>query len=325
MQDRDQAHGIIVNQRLPMTFSKLHAKALHEKCLSLNLSPRLRNRLWQLLREYNDSVGVQRDPNDRWIDNSDIAAELLPKLLRAYGMERLEISGARNQKVGADLKGFVAGCAPEQVFDVIQLWYDDLPPDRQRSLQQEINLVLGEESCPWCFCEREFFQVDSKFLEERIQAQIHELLDAQGHHGAMQEFVEARNDFASGDFKGTILNACKAYESVMKTILAKDAGVADDLIKGLGKVGILDNLPKDLRRPFETKVLQAVPFMRNTLAGHGQGQQILPVSRELAELCLHLSGSFILFCIRRQLALNPPRTQPASTTTDQTLEDNLPF
>lgn len=314
-----------MNRRLPMTFSKLHAKALHAKRLLLNLSPRLRNRLWQLLCEYNDSVGVQRDPNDRWIDNSDIATELLPKLLRAYGIERLEITGTKNQKVGVDLKGFVGGCVPEQVFDVIQLWYDGLPPDRQRSLQQETNLVLEEESCPWCFCDREFFQVDSKFLEERIQSQVHELLSAQGHYGAMQEFVEARNDFAAGDFKGTILNACKAYESVMKSILAKDSGAADDLIKGLDKAGILDDLPAKLRRPFQMKVLQTVPFMRNELAGHGQGQDVLPVSWELAELCLHLSGSLILFCVRRQLVLNPPEGPAVSATPAPVEDDNLPF
>jgi len=314
-----------MNRRQPMTFSKLHAKALREKRLSLNLSSRLRNRLWQLLREYNDSIGVQRDPNDRWIDNSDIATELVPKLHRAYGIESLEISGSKEEKVTVDLQGFIAGCAPEQVYDVVQLWYDDLPRDRQRSLQQEINLVLEEESCPWCFCDRDFFQVDSKFLEERIQAQVHELLNAQGHYGAMQEFVEARNDFSAGDFKGTILNACKAYESTMKSILARDSGAADDLIRGLDKAGILDDLPTKLRRPFQTKVLQTVPFMRNELAGHGQGQAVLPVSRELAELCLHVSGSLILFCVRRHLVLNPPEKPTVNASPAPVEDDNIPF
>ena len=147
---------------------------------------------------------------------------------------------------------------------------------------------------------------------------------AQGHYGAMQEFVEARNDFAAGNFKGTILNACKAYESVMKSVLAKDSGAADDLIRGLEKAGILDDLPTKLRRPFQTKILQTVPFMRNELAGHGQGQEVLPVSRELAELCLHFAGSLILFCVRRHLALNPPEEPPASTG-HVPQEDDLPF
>jgi hypothetical protein len=307
------------------TFSRLHEKAILEKRIVLNLPKRLRKRIWQLLNEYNESVGIQRDPNDRWIDNSNIATEIVPKLCRLYGTDELEAKGESGRKGKVDLKGFVTGCFTNQVFDVIQLWYDDLMPDRQRTFQRELNEILEEEACPWVFCERDFFQVDSKFLEERVQAQVHELLHAQGFFGAMQEFVEARNDFSSGDFKGTILNSCKSFESVMKTIIGKDGGAADDLIKGLDKAGILDDLPKNLRRPFETKVLQTVPFMRNTLAGHGQGQQVTAVSRELAELCLHLTGALILFCIRRQLALNPASTPTASEAAVQTMEDNIPF
>jgi hypothetical protein len=306
------------------TFSKLHEKAILEKRLVLHLPMRLRNRIWQLLSEYNDSLGVQRDPNDRWIDNSDVATEIIPKLHRLYGVDRLQVSGGTEQKEDVDLKGFVLHCRPCHVFDVIQLWYDDLMAERQRSLQRELNECFEEEACPWCFCDRDWFQVDSKFLEERVQAQVHELLNAHGFFGAMEEFVEARNDFTSGDFKGTILNSCKSFESVMKTILGRDSGVADDLIKGLDKAGILDDLPRDLRRPFETKVLQTIPFLRNTLAGQGQGQQVIVVSRELAELCLHMTGALTLFCIRRQLVLNPPRSGPDSTAA-QGADSDIPF
>jgi hypothetical protein len=311
-------------QPLPISFSKLHEKALAEKRLIVSISTRLRQRVWRLLADYNDSVGVQRDPNDRWIDSSDIATEILPKLERRYGVDHLVVSG-QSGEVKVDLKGFIAKCDPPYVFDVIQLWYDELPPDRQHSLQQELNLIFEEESCPWCFCERSFFQIDSKFLEERVQAQVHELLNTQNHFGALQEFIEARNDFASADFKGAILNSCKAFESVMQSILGKKGGAAGDLVKELKKVGILDDVPTNLRRDFEAKVLQTVPFLRNTLAGHGQGQQVVSVSRELAELCLHLSGALILFCIRRQLVLSPPPPSPSKAASATVEDDDVPF
>jgi hypothetical protein len=307
------------------TFSKLHEKAIIERRLVLSLPKRLRNRLWHLLCEYNDGLGVQRDPNDRWIDSSDIATEILPKLFKLYGMDRLEVKDETGRKAKVDLRGFIAGCYPNRVFDVIQLWYDDLSPDRQRTFQRELNGILEEEGCPWCFCDLDFFQVDSKFMEEKVQAKVHELLGDHGYFGAMQEFVEARNDFTSGDFKGTVLNSCKAFESVMKVILGKEGGAADDLIRGLDKVGILDDLPRDLRRPFETKVLQTVPFLRNTLAGHGQGQQLVRVSREIAELSLHLSGALILFCIRRQLTLNPPSPPKITDAPPPALDHDIPF
>lgn len=314
-----------MNPNYHKPFSKLHEKAIREKSLALSLSKRLRNRIARLLYEYNDSVGVQRDPNDRWIDNSDIATEIIPKLYKLYGVDRLEVRGESGGKVKTDLKGFIIGCYPNHVFDIIQLWYSDCAPDRQNTFQKELNQIFDEEACPWCFYDYNFFKVDSKFMEEKVQAQVQELLNEHGYYGAMQEFVEARNDFTSGDFKGTIHNACKAFESVMKVILCKDGGAAGDLIKGLDKAGILDDIPQNLRKPFETSVLQSVPFLRNTLAGHGQGQQLVTVSRELAELGLHLSGALILFCIRRQLTMNPPSSSVLPEIPDTLPEDDVPF
>lgn len=312
-----------MNRRPPSSFSLLHRKAILENRLSVTASDRLRKRIWHLLSDYNDSVGVQRDPNDRWIDNSDVKTEILPKLHRLYGVDQLTVKDETGQDTFVDLPEFISETAPPHVFDIIQLWFDDLTPDRQRSFQQELNDIFEDEAFPWCFCERQFFQIDSRFLEEKVQSQVHELLNTQGHFGAMQEFVEARNDFAASDYKGTILNSCKAFESVMQAILGKNGGQAGDLIKELKGVGILDDLPSHLRGAFESKVLQTVPFLRNTLAGHGQGQQVVAVSRELAELCLHLTGSLILFCIRRHLVLNP--SPPPVAATAPTLDDDVPF
>jgi hypothetical protein len=314
-----------MNSNYHKPFSKLHHKTIMEKRLGLSLSKRLRTRIWHLLSEFNEGMGVQRDPNDRWIDNSDIMTEIIPKLHKLYGVDHLEIQNEAGKKVKVGLKDFIIGCYPNRAFDVIQLWYSDISIDRQQYFQRELNEILDEESCPWRFCDYDFFKIDSKFMEEKVLMQTQELLSEQSYHGAMQEFVEARNDFSSGDFKGTILNACKAFESVMKVILSKDGGAADDLIKGLDKAGVLDDIPQNLRRPFETKVLQTVPFMRNTLAGHGQGQQLVTVSRELAELGLHLSGALILFCIRRQLAMNPPSSSNPAYIPDELPDDDVPF
>lgn len=308
----------------PPSFSKLHRRALEEKRLALELPDRLRKRIWKLLASYNDAVGVQRDPNDRWIDNSDVATELLPKLEQLYGMDSLTVSGATGENQ-IDLQYFVLTCAAPYVFDVVELWWDDLSPDRQHPLQQELNIVFEEEQSPWVFCDRHFFQIDSKFLHEKVVAQTQELLTVNGYSGALQEFVEARNDFVSEDYKGTILNSCKAFESVMKLILGRNGGHAGDLIGRLNKAGILDDLPANLRADFEKKVLQSVPFLRNTLAGHGQGGEVVSVSRELAELCLHLGGAMIQYCIRRQVLLNPPQPIAIKAASGIPSDSDLPF
>lgn len=303
------------------SFSNLHKKALKDKRLCVDLSERLRKRIEKLLAAYNDPLQVQRDPNNSWISNTDVTSEVIPNLERLYGIDLLSSDGMIIEAHDAAY-AFLTECDPAQFFDVIQLWYDEVTPDRKRSLQQELNLIFEEEQSPWVFCDREFFQIDSKFLHEQVVAQTHELLTTNGYQGALDEFVEARNDFESDDYKGTILNSCKAFESVMQSILGKKGGQAGDLIKGLNKAGVLNDLPESLRNPFEKNVLQSLPFLRNAVAGHGQGKEVVTASRELAELCLHLGGVMILYCIRRHLILNPSTTQRPSAIL---VSDEIPF
>ncbi|MFN7139849.1 MAG: DUF7014 domain-containing protein, partial [Limisphaerales bacterium] len=273
--------------------------------------------------DFNDSVGIQPDPNDRWIQNSNIQTEAANKLRRLYGTDTLvpfrNVNDPR-EEVGA----FILRGESPQVFDALQVWYDFLEGERQRSFQQELNAVLEDESVPWCFCEQSFFQLDSRFLEEHLLARANELMTSSSHHGALQEFVEARNDFSAGDYKGTILNCCKAYESVLQTLVERKGGQAGDLIKGLSKAGLLDDIPENLRHKFETTFLQTVPWLRNTMAGHGQGSTIVTVSRDVAELCLHFSGALILFLVKKHLDLTRPPT-PAPTESPQPDGDDVPF
>jgi len=277
------------------SFSRLHQKAIENGHLQIEMTQRIRARIRLLLKEYNDSYDVQRDPNDRWIDHSDVQTEIVPMLCKLYGTETLELQERNPDGRGVDVAAFMEGAVAPKVFDVLQLWYDALEARRQRDFQAALNVLFQEEGFPWCFCERCLFQVDSQFLEIHVQAQLNELLQTHSHVGARQEFLEARNDLVAGDYKGAILNSCKAFESVLQGIVGRNGGQAGDLIKDLKKTGVLDVLPPNLHQPFEKTVLSSVPFLRNTLAGHGQGPAIVDVSRELAELCLHLAATLMLF------------------------------
>jgi hypothetical protein len=150
-------------------------------------------------------------------------------------------------------------------------------------------------------------------------------MHAEGFHGALQEFVEARNDLSAGDLKGSIVNAHKAYESVMKTILGRSSGDADDLIRGLEKQGFFHDIPASFLPPFKQKILNSVPILRNTLAGHGQGAVVIEIPPDVAELCLHLSASLIVFLLRRQLKRAPKQAPPDNDSLQQISEDDVPF
>jgi hypothetical protein len=46
---------------------------------------------------------------------------------------------------------------------------------------------------------------------------------------------------------------------------------ADQLIKAMLSQKYFDDLPEDIRSGFAEQVMKTLPFMRNKLAGHGQG------------------------------------------------------
>lgn len=192
----------------------------------------------------------------------------------------------------------------------------------QKDFQNELNMILQTEGVPWVFSDGNFFQMDSKFMEEHVQQQLQDLYETKAFTGAQEEFVEARNDPSGNDCKNAILNANKSYESTMKCLLGEKKSIdATKLAQKIRKEGFLDDLPASLQEVFVQKVMQCLPVIRNNLAGHGQGRDSVSVEHDLAELSVNLAGAFNLFLMRRELKKRPVATVPE----DDLLDEKLPF
>lgn len=278
--------------------------------------------MWHILTEYDSSYGYQPDPNDNWIEQTTVLAVLPDKLCKAYGVENLE-AFVGDERKQVDLEGFVMGAYPSQVFDVVELFYPDVD-ERHADFQAEINQALQDEKCPWLLCDGFFFQIDSGFLEERVLKRTHELLRAAQFDGALEEFVEARNDLTAGDHKGAILNATKAFESCLKAIQPQSEGSAKKLIDSLKGSSFYDGLPEVLHSGFGDQVLMTLPTLRNKIAGHGQGNTIVEVPKSVAELAVHLSGTFIVFLIGRYLE-QTAKPNHAQEVAESIIDDGIPF
>ena len=114
-----------------------------------------------------------------------------------------------------------------------------------------------------------------------------------------------------GDTKGAIVNACKAFESTLKTALGREDGNARDLLQVFVDRGYCDDVPQGVRAGFRDQVLQALPFLRNKLGGHGQGSGVVEVPKAYGELAVHLAGSFMQFVINRATERKPKPEAPA--------------
>ena len=285
-------------------FSIRHRAALAERKIRPSLPKRLRSRIWQVLQEYDDAVSIHPYKGSNWNEQSTILSELERKLLKACGLNKLEafIDDSKTRKE-VDLKGFILGAYPAQVLDVVEMMYVDTGEQSQSAFQREINQIMRDEECPWILCDGKFVQMDSKFFEDEVLSRANELLTVNQFEGAKQEFLEARNDFTVGDYKGTIHNACKAFESVLKSIENKTEGNANLLIKGLEQNGFYKGLPESIKDSFGTQVLTSLPYLRNRLGGHGQGSEVLEVPKQIAKLALHLAGSLIVFLIEHHIEL----------------------
>jgi hypothetical protein len=254
-----------------------------------------------LLEEYNpywettDSTG--------WHSTTDLLREIDHSLKGIYGIDGLYVKDSTDQRLEVNLEDFFNRTYPSRSLDIVELFYAGISNEQKILFQRDFNSISEEEGCDWRLTDGQFFQVNSEFLALQVIARSYELMKAEGYEGALDEFNEARNDLASGDFKGAIQNACKSFESTLKIILERQTGNASNLIRGLFEAGIYSDLPEEVGRAFGDSVLMALPFLRNRLGGHGQGQEKLEFSRSYAELAVNLAGSFIHFSISRSLEL----------------------
>lgn len=243
-------------------------------------------------------------PNDNWRVDTSVLNELPGKLCSTYGEDSLTAK-ISNKKAEATLREFVLATKPEQVFDVIELFYNELrgiEPEKLSKFQSELNEVFFDEDLPWRLVDGEIFKVDSEFLAYQLVENAQSLLKTTGFAGAYEEFRHARSDLTAGDTKGAIHNACKSVESALKTLLKRSDGTAKELIDELVRSGFVSDLPENVRNGFATNVLMSLPYLRNRLGGHGQGSDSLDVPYVYGELSIHLAAAFIQFLLRQHLS-----------------------
>lgn len=312
-------------------FSKRHETAIFEKKIRPSLSRRVRMRIWLLLKKCDFSYRYHPDPYDNWDVETTALQQVEQELCRRYGTNELvAFINDENEKGPVNLEGFVARAYPAQVFDVVELFFLELPANGDNyGFQKEINDLLEEEAVDWRLADGRFFKVDSEFLATQVIARTYELLKAEGFEGALDEFNEARKDLDAGDCKGAVHNACKSFESVLKSILNRDIGNASTLIRELAGTGFYSNVPEEVGKAFGEQVLMSLPFLRNRLGGHGQGEGIVDVPKPYAELAVNLSATLVLFAIRRSLELSgsrkEKRQQDASQDVFSVTDDDVPF
>lgn len=145
---------------------------------------------------------------------------------------------------------------------------------------------------------------DSELLVQETIAPAFSLLRDKRFSSAEDEMQKAFRFRRDGENAEAILNAAKAFESVMKVICSEmgyeydaDKDTAKNLIAHLEKNAFyppsLNNHITNIRTTLES----ALPTVRNKKSGHGAGTASTYISDAFADYALHLAATNIVFLV----------------------------
>lgn len=169
----------------------------------------------------------------------------------------------------------------------------------------ELNYRFKQHNLGYEFINSQIIIIDSTCLHKNVVKPSLKLLFEEGFEGAEDEIRNAYEKRRKGDNKNAIIEAGRAFESTIKIICEKK-GYEYDKAKDTAQklISILENNQfypsylnahmNNLRVTLET----GLPVVRNKIAGHGQGNDIVTIPDEFADYALHLAATNILFLVK---------------------------
>lgn len=276
---------------MKLLFSQRYSKTLDQlyKDKELNLPLNLRVRIIKTLEDYCE-YSFSNEITSEAAENS------LKKLL---GVDILLAFDEDNDRVSANIWNVIRNGYPHEALDAIESFFIVLSVESKSACQEEINQAFITFNRSWRLIDGLFFRVDSGYLADEVITQASELLNQHIFTGPHEEFQQAREAYSRGEIKECISKANNALESTIKAILGLKTGRPKQLVEKLIKSGIIPSYYEGFFNAFN-EILMIVPIQRmQPGAAHGQGETTVNFSDSFGELTLHITGSLIVFLMKR--------------------------
>ncbi len=223
-----------------------------------------------------------------------------------------------------DCEIYIAKCEDDELMDFIDFAFymfntegrnTESLPHMRKGIAKEINEIIDnaikelnyrfkQHNLGYEFVNGEIIRIDNKVLHHEVVKPALKLLYEEGFDGAEEEFRKAFEYKRKGDNKNAILEAGKAFESVMKTICDKKGytydkakDTAKTLISILEKNNFYPSYMSSHMASLRTTLETGLPAVRNKNAGHGQGSAVTPIPDEFAEYALNLAATNIVLLV----------------------------
>jgi hypothetical protein len=295
-----------------------------ETDLTFEIPNTFRNKLFLLCR---DVFSNSRN----WHGGDDYSLQFWEEIHQAlqyrHGRPKL-VEGNYSNSRAEDVVGFLHTCDHEEFLDFIEyifkvkcLFHIGLDENeiveeindlfKSENLGYELTEMVKEKAVEradvFPFGDREFSTIkiiaypmvirkDQEFTYSNIQKPALKLLANPRFKSANQEFLEALEDYRTGDFGNCLVKCGSAFESVMK-IICNDNGwpyTQNDTAATLIKT-VIDNTNLD---SYFEQPLTLVATLRNKLSkAHGAGTRPKNVPQHLAKYSLNATASAIILLV----------------------------
>ena len=164
----------------------------------------------------------------------------------------------------------------------------------------ELNQRFMEQGVGYQFINDEIIRIDSQLIHNEAVKPALTLLNRTGFEGPRDEFLAAYEHFRHKNYKESLNDALKSFESMMKVICSthswqydsKDA--AKKLINVCTTNGLFPNYYQNHLTALATLLESSVPTIRNKESGHGQGGNITNIEPAIVAYTLHMTASAIV-------------------------------
>lgn len=178
---------------------------------------------------------------------------------------------------------------------------------------QELNYRFKEHGIGYQFESdaNEIIRVDSQFIHSEVVKPVLKLLaNNDFYQGANDEFLSAHEHYRHQNYKESLNDCLKSFESFLKAIhekrnweYNKDKDTAQKLVQSCFDHELI---PKYMQTQFDSLgnlLKSGLPTTRNRESGHGQGTEVREVPEHLASYALHLTATNLLFLAQCEVKL----------------------
>ena len=281
----------------------------------------------QVIHIWRDSIGWyanhrSQKSNDVWDLIHDIIARELGVVALGSSIPYRDLT-TDNDKA-ARCRDYLLGANTQGILDIIEWSFrviDKGIREREGEYKKygvaqtpddaidELNHRFKEHRIGYQYEDGNIIRVDSQYIHAESVKPALQLISGKEFAGAAEEFHKAHEHYREGDNKAAIVEALKAFESVMKVICAArqwTTPLNPNASKLIETIFANNLVPTEIMSQFTAlrSVLESgLPTVRNRTSGHGSGETPIVVPDYLAAYALHLAAPNIVLIVEAHKAL----------------------